>query len=207
MSPPSDPGVTQPWPSMHTWPAWGRWLALVFTYALFGLGLWALADGGHVLRVMGLLAFAVAMPLMIHVGRAVMSERSRAVERRYVREFMPAMIVYMLDMLYVWPLQKAMETGWLKMATALLPVLPIAWVIVASIRYVLGGDERERRQHLEALAIGVAIVSVASMALGFLVAAKVIVIDAGLALLLIYPAICLTAGIVRCLMLWRACGE
>jgi hypothetical protein len=192
---------------MHAWPLWGRWLTLVVTYLLFGLGLWALAEGEHVWRAAGLVVFAVAMPLMIHVGRAVMSERSRAVERRYVREFVPAMVVYMLVMLYVWPLQKGMEQGWLKAATALLPVLPIGWVIVASIRYVLGSDERERRQQLESLAIGVAIVSVVSMALGFLVAAKVMVVDSGLALLLVYPAVCLAGGAVRCLMQCRSHGE
>ena len=182
-------------------------MTLVVTYLLFGLGLWALARGSYVWRGAGLLVFAVAMPLMIHAGRALMRERSRAVERRYVREFTPAMIVYMLVMLYVWPLQKAMEAGWLKVATALLPVLPIAWVIVASIRYALGSDERERRQKLEALAIGVAIVSVVSMALGFLVAAKVIVVDVGLALLLVYPAVCLAGGAVHCLIRWRSRGE
>jgi hypothetical protein len=105
-------------------------------------------------------------------------------------------------MLYVWPLHVSMAPGMLKLATVLLPVLPIAWVIVASIRYVLGSDEMERRQHLEALAIGVAIVSLASMLLGFLVAGKLMALDAGLALLLVYPALCLTYGVARC---WLVC--
>ena len=192
---------------MHAWPIWGRWLTLIVTYLLFAVGLWALTMGSQIWRGAGLLVFAVSIPLTIHAGRAVMRERSRAVERRYVREFMPAMVAYMLVMLYVWPLQKAMEAGWLKVATALLPVLPIGWVIVASIRYALGSDERERRQKLEALAIGVAIVSVVSMALGFLAAAKILVIDAGLALLLIYPAVCLAGGAVHCLILCRSRGE
>ncbi len=42
--------------------------------------------------------------------------------------------------------------------------------------------------------------------LRFQVAAKVSVIDGGLALLLAHPAICLAGAVVRCLKRWRACG-
>jgi hypothetical protein len=169
-------------------------------------GFWLIALGG-VVRLLGLAMLAVGIPLSVHAGRALRRERSRTVERRYAREFMPAMLIYMVAMLYVWPLQKTMEPGWLKVAAALLPVLPIAWLIVASIRYVLGHDELERRQHLEALAIGVAIVSVASMVLGFLAAAKLIVVDASLALLLVYPALSITYGMTHCVLVWRSRAE
>ncbi|WP_201316212.1 hypothetical protein [Dyella sp. EPa41] len=191
---------------MHAWPAWGRWLVVAVTGALLigGFGLIVL---GGVFRLLGLVALATGIPLSIHVGRAIRQERSRAVERRYAREFMPAMLIYMVAMLYVWPLQKAMEPGLLKAAAALLPVLPIAWLIVASIRYVLGHDELERRQHLEALAIGVAVVSVASMVLGFLAAAKLIVVDAALALLLVYPALSMAYGVTHCVLVWRSRAE
>lgn len=192
---------------MHTWPAWGRWLVLMGAYGLMGEGFWLMVMSSLTLRVLGLLAFVLSMPLMIHAGRAVKKERSRAVERRYVREFMPAMVLYLVIMLYVWPLQKTMDAGGLKLATALLPVLPIAWVIVACIRYVLGSDELERRRHLEAVAIGAAVVSIASMALGFLAAAKVLMVDGSLVLLLFYPALCITYGVVRCGLMWRSSAE
>jgi hypothetical protein len=191
---------------MHTWPAWGRWLLMGVTCAVLIGGFWLIALGG-VVRLLGLAMLAVGIPLSVHAGRALRRERSRTVERRYAREFMPAMLIYMVAMLYVWPLQKTMEPGWLKVAAALLPVLPIAWLIVASIRYVLGHDELERRQHLEALAIGVAIVSVASMVLGFLAAAKLIVVDASLALLLVYPALSITYGMTHCVLVWRSRAE
>jgi hypothetical protein len=194
------------WAPMHTWPAWGRWLVMAITCALLVSGFWLIALGG-VARVLGLAALAAGIPLSVHVGRAVHRERSRNVDRRYAREFMPAMLVYMVAMLYVWPLQKTMEPGLLKVAAALLPVLPIAWLIVASIRYVLGHDELERRQHLEALAIGVAIVSVASMVLGFLAAARLIVVDASLALLLVYPALSIAYGVTHCVLVWRNRAE
>jgi hypothetical protein len=188
---------------MYTWPRWARWLVLLFNGALLVGGLFLMVKGNTVLRVLGLFAFAASMPLMIHANRAVMRERSRPIEHRYAREFMPAMLVYMLVMLYVWPLQKTMEPGWLKVITALSPVLPVAWTVLVSIRYVLGSDELERRQHLEALAIGVAIVSVISMTLGFLGAAHVLEVDGVLTLLLVYPALCLSYGLAHCVMLWR----
>lgn len=194
------------WPPMHVWPAWGRWLLMVMSCALLAGGFWLIVLGG-VWRVLGLAAVVAGIPLSVHAGRAVRRERSRTVERRYAREFMPAMLIYMVAMLYVWPLQKAMEPGLLKVGAVLLPVLPIAWLIVASIRYVLGHDELERRQHLEALAIGVAIVSVASLVLGFLAAAKLIAVDASLALLLVYPALSITYGMTHCVLVWRSRAE
>jgi hypothetical protein len=192
--------------TMARWPTWVRWCAVCVTYGLFGVSFWLMMLG-PVLRVVGLVCLAVAMPLIVRGGRAVTGERSRAGDRRFVREFVPAMLIYMVVMLYLWPLQKGMGPGWPKTALALLPLLPISWVILASIRHVLASDELERRQHLEALAIGVALVCVAGMALGLLGAAGVLVLDGTTVLLLLYPAICLTYGAIRCAMAWRASRE
>jgi hypothetical protein len=57
------------------------------------------------------------------------------------------------------------------------------------------------------LVCGYALDGLCLRALGFLVAAKVTVIDAGLALLLAHPATCLTGAVARCLKRWRARGE
>ena len=100
-----------------------------------------------------------------------------------------------------------MAPGWPKLGIAILPALPVLWVIVASIRYVLGSDELERRQQLEALAIGAAIVSVAAMTMGFLASAGIFQVDGALVLLLVYPALCLTYGITKCWLVWRQRGE
>lgn len=188
------------------WPAWVRWSVLVVTYTLFGGSFWLMLQGPW-LRALGLVCLAVAMPLAVRSGRTFTGERSRPGDRRFVREFVPAMLIYMVVMLYLWPLQKSMAAGPAKTALVLLPMLPIGWVILASIRHVLASDELERRQHLEALAIGVALVSVVAMALGLLGASKVLVLDGTLVLLMVYPAISLTYGVIRCAMAWRARGE
>lgn len=192
---------------MTGWPAWGRWLAVVLLYIWLIAGFWLMVRSGFGLRLLGLAMFAAGLPFLVHSGRILMRERSRAADRRYTREFMPAMLLYMVVMLYVWPLQRGMPPGWLKTVTVLSPMLPIVWVIWASIRYVLASDEMQRRQHLEALAIGVSIVSVASLALGFLSAAKLLVLDASLVLLMVYPAICITYGVTRCLLISCARSE
>jgi 1,4-dihydroxy-2-naphthoate octaprenyltransferase len=192
---------------MATWPAWGRWTAALLTYALLIAGFGLMIQDSLWLRLLGLLVFAASLPLVVHTGRALARERSRAVDRRYVREFVPAMVAYSVLMLFIWPLQKGMPAGWLKTVLVLSPMLPIAWAILASIRQVLASDELERRQHLEALAIGVAIVSVVSLALGLLCAAKVIALDSTPVLLMVYPAICITYGSTRCFLVWRTRGE
>jgi len=192
---------------MHSWPTWARWLALLATFGLAGVSIWLVTAGGHLLRVLGVLTMALMVPLAIYSCRAVHKEPGRQVDRRYTREFMPAMLIYAAVMVYVWPLQKTMEPGWLKAAVATLPTLPTAWIIIASIRFVLGSDELEQRQHMQAVAIGVAIVSIISMLLGFLTAAGVLVIDASLALLLVYPALCLTYGAAHTWLVWRSRSE
>ncbi|RDI97223.1 hypothetical protein DVT68_17870 [Dyella solisilvae] len=189
---------------MADWPAWGRSAALLLAYALLAGGVWLMAVGGAAARFAGVLAVALSLPLLVHAGRAVARERSRASDRRYLREFMPAIVGYMLFMLYVWPLQKGMDPGWLKTALVLSPMLPVAGIIRASLRHVLASDERERRQHMEALAIGVVIVSLGSCALGFLGAARILVLDGATVLLFVYPAICITYGLACCFLTWRS---
>jgi hypothetical protein len=189
---------------MDTWPTWARWGAVAFAYVLLAGGLYLMLQDGLLLRLLGLAVFAVTMPLLVCTSRALMRERYRAADRRYLREFIPAMLIYMAVMLYAWPLQKGMSPGALKTALVLSPMLPIGWVIVVCIRHVLASDELERRQHVEAIAISAAVVSMVSMALGLLGAAKILVLEGTFVLLLLYPALCLVYGAVRSLLVWRA---
>lgn len=193
--------------AMGTWPAWGRWSAVGFSGALLAASFWLLAQGGTLLRLLGLVVFAAALPLMMRIGQANKRERCRPADRRYMREFLPAMLTYMVVMLYLWPLQKGLPPGWLKTLLVLSPMLPIGWAILACVRYVLGGDEMERRQHLDAIAISASLISMVSMALGFLGAARVLVFDGGLALLFVYPAFCIVYGVVRAVLVVRARRE
>lgn len=110
----------------------------------------------------------------------------RGIYRRYYREFFPAMLAYVAIMLFGWPYLSHVDDPVLKAVLALLPVVPIALVIRAMVRLVLGSDELEQRTHLVGLAVATALVAVLSLAGGFLAAAHVVALD-GTILLWVFP--------------------
>jgi hypothetical protein len=123
----------------------------------------------------------------------------RAIDKRYLREFLPAMLAYTIVMLTVWPLARHTDDRTIRALIALVPVIPIAFAIRAIIRHILAADEMMQRVHLEALAISAGIVAVASLIGGFLAAAEVVTLD-GSILIWVFPAIAGTFGIARMLV-------
>lgn len=121
---------------------------------------------------------------------------ARQAYRRYLREFLPAMAVYMAVMLLLWPQVPHLQNPWWKGALALTPVLPMVFVVRAMVRLVLGSDELEQRIHLIGLAAATACVGVVSMAGGFLAAAHVIALD-GTVLIWVFPVLVLSYGFAR----------
>lgn len=111
----------------------------------------------------------------------------RGVDRRYLREFLPAMIAYVAVMLLAWPLLPKVHAPALRFVVALLPLCPAALVARALVRRIVGGDELERRVFLEATALAALAVGLGSFALGFLQAAGLLQIRA--ALLYVLPAL------------------
>jgi hypothetical protein len=109
------------------------------------------------------------------------------VQRRYMREFWPPMLAYILIMLLVWPLVDHVQSLWGRTALALLPILPMLLVTRAMVRLVMGSDELEQRMNLVGLAIAGTAVGTLCMVGGFLAAAKVVRLD-GTVLLLVWPA-------------------
>lgn len=120
----------------------------------------------------------------------------RAVEKRYLREFLPAMAAYTVIMLTVWPLVRTTDDRLMRTLIALAPVIPVLFAVRAIIRQILGSDEMMQRLHLEALAISAGIVAVVSLTGGFLAAAQVIDLD-GSILLWVFPALAGTFGLAR----------
>lgn len=111
---------------------------------------------------------------------------SRSIHQRYQREFWPAMAAYMAIMFLLWPLLPRVHNELLKIALAVLPVVPVLFVVRAMVRLVLGSDELEQRIHLIGLAIAATVVSTLSLAGGFLAAADVIKLD-GAILIWVWP--------------------
>lgn len=125
-----------------------------------------------------------------------------ALERRYGREMALAAVLYVAAMATAWPLALRTDAMNGRAVLALLPVLPAALMLRAIYRHVRDSDELQRRLHLEALAISASVVSLVSMASGFLAAAKVIVLG-GDVLLWVFPGLAFVFGVVRCWIQWR----
>ncbi|GAB3028439.1 hypothetical protein GCM10027285_08420 [Oleiagrimonas citrea] len=120
-------------------------------------------------------------------------EPLRAPQRRYMREFFPAIVAYVVILFSVWPLLQHVHANGLRVLIALLPVLPVAFVVRAMVRLVLASDELERRIQLEAISIASLSVGLVSLALGFMAAAGVVLLKN--ALVLVLPAMFAVYGV------------
>jgi hypothetical protein len=122
-----------------------------------------------------------------------------ALRRRYLREFLPAMLGYvvMLFLSLTWLKHINVDRMWLRGIVALLPIPPIALVLRAIVRRIRDADELQRRIELESISLATATVSLLYMAAAFLQLAKVIDVAAVDALLWAFPLICLVYGLVK----------
>jgi hypothetical protein len=123
----------------------------------------------------------------------------RPVHRHYLREFVPAMAAYAATLAISISLLKSGLLGHdaLRAAIALLPAVPIAFVLRALLRFVRDSDELERRIELETIAIATAIVAQCYLAAGLLQSARVIDVDAAVAMIWVLPLLCGLYGIVK----------
>jgi hypothetical protein len=120
----------------------------------------------------------------------------RQLHQRYQREFWPAMAAYVAIMLLLWPLLPQVHNALLKLIMALLPVVPVLFVVRAMVRLVLGSDELEQRIHLIGLAVAATAVSTLSLAGGFLAAAGIIRLD-GTILIWVWPTLVVMYAVGR----------
>jgi len=97
----------------------------------------------------------------------------RAVHKRYLREFIPAMSAYVLLILLYGVLMPRMEGMPWRVVLALLPLLPVAMVIRAIVRVIRDQDELERRIDLEAIAIAAMTTGFGYFSFGFLLNADI----------------------------------
>ncbi len=98
----------------------------------------------------------------------------RAVHKRYLREFIPAMFAYVvLILLYGFLVPRTQSIAW-RAVLALLPLLPILLVIRALVRVIRDQDELERRIDLEAIAIAAMTTGFGFFSFGLLLSAGVV---------------------------------
>ncbi len=97
----------------------------------------------------------------------------RAVHKRYLREFIPAMSAYVLLVLLYGVLIRRTEAMPWRVVLAVLPLLPIVMVIRAIVRVIRDQDELERRIDLEAIAIAAMSTGFGYFSFGFLLNADI----------------------------------
>lgn len=124
-----------------------------------------------------------------------------AQRRRYLREFLPPMLAYVVVVLgSSWLLGRIDGPGWLRGLVALSPVLPIALAVRAIARHIRTIDELQQRIELEALSIATALVTLLYLAAGFLQKARVIDVSAAAAMIWVFPLVCLVYGVAKAMV-------
>lgn len=126
-------------------------------------------------------------------------------ESHYRRQLSVAMVAYMAAMLLVWPLSRTATSVPLKVLLAVVPVLPMLYVIGLMARRIGASDEFEQRVHLLALGASTALLGALSLIGGFLAAAGVLVLD-GSILIWVFPVTMIGYGIARWWLLVRHYG-
>lgn len=123
----------------------------------------------------------------------------RQAQRRYLREFVPAMAAYVIVLfLSTWSLRHADATV-LRALLALAPMVPVALAGRAVMRFVRGCDELDRKILLEAFSLAALVITFGTFSLGLLAAAGVLVIRGDHALIWILPVYCGLYGLFACI--------
>jgi hypothetical protein len=105
-------------------------------------------------------------------------------------------------LLSVW-LLKQVDAPALRAPIALLPVPAVALLMRAMLRHIRDTDELQRRIEVESLSIATALVSLGYLGAGFLQSAKVIDIPSSVAMIWVFPLVCLVYGLAKCVVVRR----
>ena len=186
----------------------------------FGIGLFGLALGaaGHWLLAWpkgavhawlgigaGYLLCALGMLLVPRWWRQHCDDMyAQPAGRRYIRALWPALIGYSLALfLSLWLLRRGIDPLPLRALVAVLPVLPLALMMRAALRYLREIDELQRRIETEAIGIASLLVSLLFFAGGLLEKAQVFDVDAGAAMIWVFPLLCAIYGIAKMILTRR----
>ncbi len=124
--------------------------------------------------------------------------------RRYMRVMWPTMAGYVLTLFAsVWLIKRGIDSVPLRAVVALLPVVAIALFMRAALRYLREIDELQRRIETEAIGIASLLVALVYFAGGLLEKAKVLEVDAGVAMIWVFPLLCLVYGIAKMVLTRR----
>lgn len=122
--------------------------------------------------------------------------------KQYGRRSTAAMAVYIALMLLVWPQARHESDLLVKTLLALVPALPMLYVIWLMLRRILASDELEQRTHLIGLGAATGASAVYCLVCGFLAAAQLFSLDSvAMILFWVFPLQMLSYGAMR---VWAA---
>lgn len=152
---------------------WGGWALGIGAAVLFlNMAVVLLSPDSH--GVLGNWLFAIGWALLIMgIGWVVGSvwasdEPMSQANLRYIRQAMPGMGAYALAILVLSTAKHADISPWLKGVAALLPVLPMIWVVFSMWRLLRDSDELERRIGMESIYVTCGVVGLVTFAAGML---------------------------------------
>lgn len=131
----------------------------------------------------------------------------RAVQRRYLREILPATATYVAVLLLSLHLLRDAGSAWpaaARAALALAPMLPVAFMARAIVRAIRDSDEFQRKLSLEAAAVAGLAVGLGYFSLALLGKAGLLQLDAVALAVWVFPSLCAAFGIAK---LWLSRGE
>lgn len=128
----------------------------------------------------------------------------RPVHRRYLREFFPAMLAYVVVLMVSVTWLRTLEGTAARTIVTLLPVVPIAFVIRAIVRVIRDQDEFERRIDLESIAMAGGIGGFGFFTYGMLLSAQVIAAPGAEAVAIwVLPVLMGCFGVCKCAVRFR----
>lgn len=190
----------------------------MWIFAVIGLGALALAGAGRFLLAWpdgvvgmwagigaGYLLGAALFLLMPRWWRSHCDDMyAQAAGRRYLAALWPALVAYSLTLFAsIFLIRRGIESVPLRGLVAVLPVLPIGLMMLAALRYLREIDELQRRIETEAIGAASLLVALLYFAGGMLQKAKVLDIDAGVAMIWVFPLLCATYGIAKMILTRR----
>ncbi len=195
-------------PMRRRFPAAWRLLALAVACGLASVALQQLAPDRTPALLVGLLfgaglGLAFAALLAWQLPDAC-DAAPPALRRRYTREMLLAMAVYVVVLLVSTQLLQHMQLTLPQRAlVALLPVPPIAMALRAMLRYIRDVDEMQQRIELESIGLATACVALGYMTGGLLQSAKVIDVPASVAMLWVFPLLSMGYGLAKAVVARR----
>ncbi|WP_426701124.1 hypothetical protein ACPPVV_17405 [Rhodanobacter sp. Col0626] len=128
----------------------------------------------------------------------------RAVHKRYLREFIPAMAAYVVLIGVTSNLVSHVESRAWRALLVVLPMLPVALVIRALVRVIRDQDELERQIDLEAISISSALTGFGFFTFGLLAGADVVTgVSGSVVAIWVMPALFASFGLVKGLIVLR----